>query len=106
MPQDAENYKVKMTPNRQLELWGKKKGLIRNASVIKAAQEGDEKKFIFQVRNPLFMWSYAFLNYWLDYAHKNGCQLILVHLISLSRSSVDRCKISSYPEFDLSEVKD
>jgi hypothetical protein len=55
MPQDAENYKVKMTPNRQLELWGKKKGLIRNASVIKAAQEGDEKKFIFQVRNPLFM---------------------------------------------------
>ena len=49
MPQDAENYKVKMTPNRQLELWGKKKGLIRKASVIKAAQEGDEKKFIFQI---------------------------------------------------------
>ena len=63
MPQDAENYKVKMTPNRQLELWGRKKGLIRKASVIKAAQEGDEKKFIFQVRNPLFMWSYAFCNF-------------------------------------------
>lgn len=49
MPQDADNFKVKMTPDRRLELWNKKKGLSRKASVIKAAQEGDEKKFIFQV---------------------------------------------------------
>ncbi|XP_052084958.1 intermembrane lipid transfer protein VPS13A-like isoform X11 [Mytilus californianus] len=49
MPQDADNFKVKMTPDRQLELWNKKKGLSRKASVIKAAQEGDEKKFIFQI---------------------------------------------------------
>ncbi|VDI65829.1 vacuolar protein sorting-associated protein 13A/C, partial [Mytilus galloprovincialis] len=49
MPQDADNFKVKMTPDRRLELWNKKKGLSRKASVIKAAQEGDEKKFIFQI---------------------------------------------------------
>ncbi|KAK3093140.1 hypothetical protein FSP39_011676 [Pinctada imbricata] len=49
MPSDANNGKVQMSPNRIIELFGKQKALSRQASVIKAAQEGDEKKFIFQV---------------------------------------------------------
>ncbi|XP_021375808.1 vacuolar protein sorting-associated protein 13A-like isoform X2 [Mizuhopecten yessoensis] len=50
MPEDASNMKVKLSPTRQLNLFTKKKSvLIRKASVIKATQEGDEKKLIFQM---------------------------------------------------------
>ncbi|XP_060080495.1 intermembrane lipid transfer protein VPS13A-like [Ylistrum balloti] len=50
MPEDASNMKVKLSPTRQLNLFTRKKSVLsRKASVIKATQEGDEKKLIFQM---------------------------------------------------------
>ncbi|XP_033726256.1 vacuolar protein sorting-associated protein 13A-like isoform X3 [Pecten maximus] len=50
MPDDASNMKVKLSPTRQLHLFTRKKSVLsRKASVIKATQEGDEKKLIFQM---------------------------------------------------------
>lgn len=50
MPEDASNMKVSLSPTRELHLFTRKKSVLsRKASVIKATQEGDEKKLIFQM---------------------------------------------------------
>lgn len=50
MPPEVKNGKVTLETDQSLPLYGRQKAVLkRQASVIKATQEGDEKKFIFQV---------------------------------------------------------
>ena len=50
MPPEVKNGKVTLETDKSLPLYGQKRPTLkRQASVIKATQEGDEKKFIFQV---------------------------------------------------------
>lgn len=53
MPPEVKNGKVTLETDKSLPLYGQKRPTLkRQASVIKATQEGDEKKFIFQVTRP------------------------------------------------------
>ncbi|XP_078330281.1 intermembrane lipid transfer protein VPS13A-like isoform X6 [Crassostrea virginica] len=50
MPPEVKNGKVTLETDKSLPLYGQKRPTLkRQASVIKATQEGDEKKFIFQI---------------------------------------------------------
>ncbi|XP_065940396.1 intermembrane lipid transfer protein VPS13A isoform X3 [Magallana gigas] len=50
MPPEVKNGKVTLETDQSLPLYGRQKAVLkRQASVIKATQEGDEKKFIFQI---------------------------------------------------------
>ena len=53
MPPEVKNGKVTLETDKSLPLYGQKRPTLkRQASVIKATQEGDQKKFIFQVTRP------------------------------------------------------
>lgn len=59
MPPEVKNGKVTLETDQSLPLYGRKQAVLkRQASVIKATQDGDEKKFIFQVRYPIYAQSY------------------------------------------------